>query len=149
MKHSQEETAEPVDVAEAVAAPDVPHEIRRPERSEPRHGPRETPAYRRQGENAVEQGGKEDAEEVLAGTRAGRKTAVEGMDAYVVVVIQRDDGRVFAPNDRTDPRFGNALRAAALAGVEVMAYSTIVTQEGVDLGPSVPVDLHAAMEVDA
>jgi len=69
-----------------------------------------------------------------------------GMRAVVLVVVQRGDGRVFAPNDGTDPAFGDALRASAASGVEVMAYLTDVTREGVDLGEEIPVDLTAALE---
>jgi sugar fermentation stimulation protein A len=69
-------------------------------------------------------------------------TAVDGgTDAFVVVVVQRDDGRLFAPNDRTDPAFGTALRKAAEAGVTVLAMSSEVTREGVYLTTPVPVDL--------
>jgi sugar fermentation stimulation protein A len=69
-----------------------------------------------------------------------------GMEAFLVIIVQRDDGRMFAPNDRTDRAFGDAMRAAAEAGVEVMAFSTDVTREGVDLGGQIPVDLTAALE---
>jgi sugar fermentation stimulation protein A len=68
----------------------------------------------------------------------------EGLEAYVVVVVQRGDGEVFSPNDRTDPAFGDALREASASGVSVLALGTEVTREGVFLGPPVPVDLEAA-----
>lgn len=70
----------------------------------------------------------------------------EGMRAVLLVVVQRSDGRVFAPNDRTDPEFGDALRTSAAAGVEVKAHLTEVTREGVELGASIPVDLTAVVE---
>lgn len=69
-----------------------------------------------------------------------------GMEAFLVIVVQRDDGKLFTPNDRTDRAFGDAVRAAAGAGVEVMAFSTDVTRDGVDLGDQIPVDLTAALE---
>ncbi|UCC93493.1 MAG: DNA/RNA nuclease SfsA, partial [Thermoplasmata archaeon] len=69
----------------------------------------------------------------------------EGIEAHVVVVVQRGDGTVFAPNDRTDPAFGDALRAAVDEGVRITARLTDVTREGVELGGPIPVDLHAAM----
>jgi sugar fermentation stimulation protein A len=84
------------------------------------------------------------------GTRHVRELAHavrKGMAAYVVVVVQRSDGRVFAPNDRTDPAFGDALRQASKEGVEVLAYLTDVTRQGVDLERPIPVDLEGAMEV--
>jgi len=71
----------------------------------------------------------------------------DGVRGLVVVVVQREDGRVFAPNDPQDPDFGNALRAAAAAGVEVLAYGTRVSRRGVELADQLPVDLHAALEV--
>lgn len=67
-----------------------------------------------------------------------------GIEAHVVVVVQRADGRVFAPNDRTDPAFGDALRDASASGVHILALATEVTREGVFLGSPVPVDLEAA-----
>jgi sugar fermentation stimulation protein A len=69
----------------------------------------------------------------------------EGIGAAVVIVVQRSDGRLFAPNDRTDPAFGDALRAAAKAGVEVVVRRTEVTRRGVDLAGPVPVDLEALL----
>ncbi len=67
-----------------------------------------------------------------------------GIPAFVIVVVQRDDGRVFSPNDRTDPDFGDAMREAAEAGVRIHAFSTRVTREGVELGSPLHVDLDAA-----
>ncbi len=71
----------------------------------------------------------------------------EGYDTYVVVIVQRSDGRVFAPNDWTDRAFGDGLREAHEAGVRVMAYGTRVTRKGVDLTGPLDVDLMAALEV--
>lgn len=67
-----------------------------------------------------------------------------GIPAFVIVVVQREDGRVFSPNDRTDPNFGDAMREAAAAGVRVLAFSTTVTRDGVELASPLPVDLEAA-----
>ena len=55
-------------------------------------------------------------------------------------------GRVFAPNDVTDRPFGDALRQAWSGGVEVLAYGTHVTRDGVQLAGPVDVDLNAALE---
>ncbi len=70
----------------------------------------------------------------------------EGLDAYVVIIVQRSDGRLFSPNDATDRAFGDALREAAGAGVKVIAYATDVSTEGVELLGPVDVDLRAALE---
>ena len=45
----------------------------------------------------------------------------EGYGAYVLFVIQMADVKYLHPNDETHPAFGEALRAAAKAGVQVMA----------------------------
>ncbi len=70
----------------------------------------------------------------------------EGLDACVVFMVQRSDGRVFAPNDMTDRTFGDALRAAHSGGVRVLAYGTRVTRSGVELADPIEVDLGAALE---
>ncbi|MFO7836498.1 MAG: DNA/RNA nuclease SfsA [Candidatus Thorarchaeota archaeon] len=44
--------------------------------------------------------------------------------ACVIFVIQRPDAGLFAPNDRTDPEFGDALREAHQQGVEIMVLLT-------------------------
>jgi sugar fermentation stimulation protein A len=70
----------------------------------------------------------------------------EGLDAFLVIIIQRSDGHLFAPNDGTDRAFGDALRAAAKAGVRVLAYATEVSREGVELTRPVDVDLRAVLD---
>jgi sugar fermentation stimulation protein len=69
----------------------------------------------------------------------------EGLDAYVVIIVQRSDGRLFSPNDVTDRAFGDALREAAGAGVHVIAYATEVSKEGVELLGPLGVDLEAVL----
>lgn len=64
-----------------------------------------------------------------------------GYGAYVLFVIQMADVRFLRPNDRTDPAFGAALRAASAAGVEVLAMDCTVTQDTMLLGTPVPVCL--------
>ncbi len=54
----------------------------------------------------------------------------EGYDARVLFVIQMKGISCFSPNDDTHPAFGEALRAAAAAGVKVMAVDCIVTPHG-------------------
>jgi len=44
--------------------------------------------------------------------------------AAVIFVIQRPDANVFSPNDPTDPQFGDNLREARKAGVEVIPILT-------------------------
>jgi sugar fermentation stimulation protein A len=68
--------------------------------------------------------------------RLARKS---GHRAAAIFVIQRPDAMAFAPNDETDPAFGDALRRAARAGVEVYAYRCSVTLERIELLGTVPV----------
>ena len=65
----------------------------------------------------------------------------QGHRAAVVFVIQRGDVRSFAPNAPADPRFAEALRNAASAGVEAYAYRCAVTRTRVDISGPVPVRL--------
>jgi sugar fermentation stimulation protein A len=46
-----------------------------------------------------------------------------GPGGAVVFVVQRPDCREVRPNERTDPAFARALRAAADAGVGLYAYA--------------------------
>ena len=50
-------------------------------------------------------------------------------------------GRGGAPADEIDPAYGKALREAAQAGVEVLAYGAEVTTEGLHLARRLPVRL--------
>ena len=52
------------------------------------------------------------------------KATREGYRACVLFVVQRADADVFAPHHEADPAFGQALRDAVSAGVEVYAYSS-------------------------
>lgn len=70
-------------------------------------------------------------------TRAKR----EGFGAYILFVVQMSGCADVAPNDRTDPEFGRALRAAAEAGVGVLAVSCRVTESAMTAGEPLPVRL--------
>lgn len=61
------------------------------------------------------------------------KAAREGYGAYVLFVIQMADVKYLHPNDATDPAFGQALREAAAAGVQVLAVDCAVTPESMDI----------------
>ena len=67
--------------------------------------------------------------------------AKEGFGAYVLFVIQMADVQYLHPNDATDPAFGQALREAAAAGVEILAYDCAVTPDTMCLRCPVPVRL--------
>lgn len=64
-----------------------------------------------------------------------------GYEAAVCFVIQMGDVRYFAPNDATHPEFGQALRKAAAAGVEVLAMDCTVTPQTLTMGKPVPIKL--------
>ena len=65
----------------------------------------------------------------------------QGYGAYVLFVIQMDDVKYLHPNDATDPAFGQALRAAAQAGVQVLAMDCAVTPDSMVLQNPVSVHL--------
>lgn len=65
----------------------------------------------------------------------------QGYEAAVCFVIQMAEVRGFSPNDRTHPEFGEALRDARAAGVEVLAYECAVSPEEVYITCIVPVKL--------
>lgn len=69
------------------------------------------------------------------------RAAAQGIRASVVFIVQMERAVDFAPNDITHPAFGQALREAAGAGVQVMAVNCRVWPKGIEaLGP-IPVRL--------
>lgn len=56
-----------------------------------------------------------------------------GRGAGVFFLVQIEDVKTFRPNDETDPKFAEALREAAKNGVDIFAYSSIVTKSGIKL----------------
>lgn len=65
----------------------------------------------------------------------------EGYDAAVCFVLQMEGMRCFSPNDVTHPAFGDALRRAAEAGVQILAMECHVTPETLDITKEVPIIL--------
>ena len=55
----------------------------------------------------------------------------EGYRAGILFVIQMKGVRYLEPNDRTHPEFGEALRRADRAGVEILAVDCRVTPESI------------------
>lgn len=55
------------------------------------------------------------------------KAKEDGYEAYVVFIIQMKEAESFSPNDETHRAFGDALRKAEKAGVEILAFSCSVT----------------------
>ena len=67
--------------------------------------------------------------------------AGEGCRCHVCFLIQMGEMRVFCPNERAHPAFGEALRRAAGAGVEVLAMGCRVTPDSLEADRPVPVSL--------
>ena len=67
--------------------------------------------------------------------------AQAGYGAYVLFVIQMKDVKYLHPNDGTDPDFGEALRQAAAAGVNVLAVDCKVTPDTMVISDAVDVIL--------
>lgn len=61
--------------------------------------------------------------------------------ATAFFVVQMADVLDFAPNDATQPAFGEALREASAHGVNVVAYSCRVTPDSMTIDHPVPVIL--------
>lgn len=68
-----------------------------------------------------------------------RRAAEAGLGAVLFFVVQMEGVRSVAPNDKTHPAFGEALREAAAAGVQVLAYDCAVTPESLSIRQEVPV----------
>lgn len=65
----------------------------------------------------------------------------QGHRATAFFVVQMAEVTDFAPNDDTHPAFGAALRQAAAAGVNVVAYACCVAPDRMEIDRPVPVIL--------
>jgi sugar fermentation stimulation protein A len=65
----------------------------------------------------------------------------EGHRAVMFFCVSRADVTSFAPADDIDPTYGQVLREVVAAGVEVLAYATLVTPERFELGRRLRVHL--------
>lgn len=64
-----------------------------------------------------------------------------GDRAVMLFCVARGDAQSLEPADAIDPAYGAALRKAASAGVELLAYRCSVTLEGVSLEQELPIGL--------
>lgn len=64
-----------------------------------------------------------------------------GHQAMVLFVVQMRPVRAFSPNDTIHAAFGQALRAAKAAGVQVLAYDCLVTEQGMGIHQPVQIML--------
>ena len=65
----------------------------------------------------------------------------EGYEATLFFVVQMENVKWLAPNDRTHPAFGAAVRRAAAAGVKILAHTCCVRPDALELSGPVPVRL--------
>jgi sugar fermentation stimulation protein A len=65
----------------------------------------------------------------------------EGYGAKILFIVQMKEISLLRPNDVTHPEFGQALRRAARAGVEVLALDCNVTPDSVVADSFVRVEL--------
>ncbi len=64
-----------------------------------------------------------------------------GYDGYIFFVIQMKNVRLFTPNYKTHPAFGEALKMAQNSGVNVLAYDCIVTDDSIVIDKEIKVNL--------
>lgn len=69
------------------------------------------------------------------------KAVEEGCQAYLLFVVQMTGIHHFEPNTETHKEFAQALKAALAAGVQIMAYDCIVTENSISIHQTVPVIL--------
>ena len=65
----------------------------------------------------------------------------KGYRAAVLFISQRSDARSIISNDQIDPLFGEWLRQAHLASVELYAYNCSVTKNTVSIKNQIPVNV--------
>lgn len=65
----------------------------------------------------------------------------DGYEAYLLFVIQMKGIDKFQPNWNTHAKFGETLRKAEAAGVKLLAYDCLVTEDSMEIQNPVPIDL--------
>lgn len=65
----------------------------------------------------------------------------EGYAGVVFFLVQMKGVQKFAPHIEMDPPFAAALKEAAEAGVEILAYDSEVSPQKIRIGDPLPVDL--------
>ncbi|MDX2495929.1 MAG: DNA/RNA nuclease SfsA [Desulfuromusa sp.] len=84
--------------------------------------------------DAVTTRGQKHLRELLAAKKQGYR-------AVIFFLVQRSEATEFTPADEIDPEYGQLLREVVAAGVEAMAYKTIVTPQENRIGKQIPVVL--------
>lgn len=84
--------------------------------------------------DAVTHRGRKHLQELVRLTRSGLR-------CIMLFLIQRMDACLFQPADHIDPAYGQTLRAAVDAGVEILVYDVKITLEDITLNNQVPIQL--------
>ncbi len=63
----------------------------------------------------------------------------EGYRAVIFFLVQRGEATAFCPADDIDPEYGRLLREVTSAGVEAIAYKSVVSPEENRVGKRIPV----------
>jgi len=58
----------------------------------------------------------------------------------ILFVVQREDVEIVTGAAAIDPVFAKNLEEAARAGVQLLSYTCILTEQGIELGKAIPVD---------
>ena len=70
----------------------------------------------------------------------------QGVPTYILFIVQMKGIHTLRPNDETHPAFGDALREAYAAGVQILAVDCLVTPDTVTADGYIPVDLTPGKE---
>lgn len=73
----------------------------------------------------------------------------DGYRVFVIFIIQMEGVEYFTPNEETHAAFADALRQAAAAGVEILAYDCRVTPDSMCVNSPVPVRLNENLRLGA
>ncbi len=69
------------------------------------------------------------------------RARAEGYRSVIFFLVQRAEATSFTPADAIDPLYGQLLREVTAAGVEVLAYRSVVTEVMTSVGVRIPVCL--------
>ena len=76
-----------------------------------------------------------------------RRAKQAGFGAGVLFVIQMKEAQLFQPNEGTHPAFGQALRDAYEAGVQLLCMDCLVAPDSIRLDAPVPMQLQSGPSV--
>jgi sugar fermentation stimulation protein A len=69
------------------------------------------------------------------------RLVVSGNRAVIFFLVQRMDADLFRPADQIDPAYGQALRHAAAAGVEIMVFDVTIDMKRITLHRRLAVEM--------